>query len=209
MKIITPLENKSCEEWFNWVGLFTTEIKTPGGWLHCGFQIHGKWPAVLSPLHPQQKKAGLNFYKEEHTKNYLISRVGYRISFAKNPESHPQPYVWNNSVQPLSWHQGGNMWDNLNFLLAPRSEMGIKAIGLQTSLCFFHPVPGKEGKQQGDQTPTGTPEISTSGKAFLCPLFHTAKTVNSQIILNRGKCIPGSSGHQEILCLITHICLFF
>lgn len=49
----------------------------------------------------KRKKAGLNFYKEEHTKNYLISRVGYRISFAKNPESHPQPYVWNNSVQPV------------------------------------------------------------------------------------------------------------
>lgn len=63
VKIIRPLENKSHEEWFKWVELFITEIKTPGGWLHCGFRIHGRWPAVLSPLHAEQKEAGLNFYK--------------------------------------------------------------------------------------------------------------------------------------------------
>lgn len=183
VKIIKPLENKSCEEWFNWVGLSTTEIKTPGGWLHCGFRIHGRWPAVLSPLHPQQKKAGLNFYKEEHTKNYLISRVGYRLSFAKNPESHLQPYVWNNSVQPLSWYQGGNMWDNLNFLLAPEVWNGNQSYWLTDFLLFTFTLRlGRRGNSKGDPTPTGTPHISTSGKAFLCPLFHTAKTVNSQII---------------------------
>jgi hypothetical protein len=166
------LENKSCEEQLKWVVLFTIGIKTPGEWLHCGFQPQGRWPAVLSPLHPKQKKAGLNFYKETYKEP--PDQQGRLQNLIHSS-------VWNNSGTAYLDTHGGSTLDDLTFLLVPK--FWNSAIGWQTSsglstLCLER---RRMYMARVTHSPQGfLPGISTSGKAFLS--CHTSKSADAQII---------------------------
>lgn len=83
--------------------------KNTKGWLHCGFQYwEGDQLFFLLYTLDKRKLAWISA-----TKTYTElsdQRGGYRISFAKEPDSGTQPCVWNNSSTACLECMGGMCW---------------------------------------------------------------------------------------------------
>lgn len=143
------------------------------------FSILGRRPAVLSPLHPRQKKAGLNFCnKDIHRTIWSAGRLQNLL--------HSGARLWDTALcleqlkHSLSWVHGGNVLGDLSLSSPSNSETGTKPNRLQPAslpVANFHPWIWKSGDlTRVTKHPWGhLLSLSTTGNASLRFLYHTSQ----------------------------------